>query len=65
MSDYQRWLKRIVREAKRQGWEVFLNGHVKFRGPEGQTVCCSWSPRNGFQVQHSVRRDLQRAGLEV
>ena len=65
MSDYQRWLKWAIRTARRQGWEVSRNGHVKFKSPEGQVVCASSSPRNGGQVRFNVERDLKRAGLEL
>jgi hypothetical protein len=64
MTDYQRWLKQVRRQAEAKGWQVTLNGHVKFRSPEGRTVTCSASPRDP-QTIYNVRRDLRRAGLAL
>jgi hypothetical protein len=64
MTDYQKNLKQLIRVAKKQGWTVSRNGHVKFRGPEGQVVFCSASPRCS-RASINVTKDLQRAGLKL
>lgn len=65
MNDYHRWLKRLVSVARKQGWSVEQNRHVKLTSPEGRVVCCSVSPRNGTQVRLSVMRDLTRVGFDT
>jgi len=63
MTDYQRWLKQVVKCCERLGWTVKQNGHVKFTSPDGgKTIVCSLSPRTS-QAIHNVRRDFKRAGL--
>ncbi len=64
MTDYQRWIKRVRKQATTLGWEVSVNGHIKFRSPAGQVVVCSASPRNPHTI-HNVRRDLLRAGFDL
>lgn len=63
MSGYRRWLKEVMGLARKLGWTVTLNGHVKFRSPEGKTVVCSYSPR--CPQTHLVARDLRKAGLAL
>lgn len=63
-SDFRKRLKQTIRAARRAGWSVSVNGHVKFRGPAGQTVCCSWSPSCPF-AHDKILRDLKRAGLDL
>lgn len=65
MTDYKRWLKKVFKEAERQGWEVTRGKHPKLRSPAGRIVTCSLTPTNGFQVRFSVTRDLRRAGFDV
>ena len=65
MTDFKRFLKSVAKQVKKAGWEVTLNGHYKFRGPNGEVICCSASPKNGSQVAHSVRRDFRRVGVEL
>lgn len=67
MTDYQRWMKKVFKEAARQGWDASDAGkHIKFKSPDGaRIVSCSKSPTNGFQVRLSVVRDLRRAGFDV
>lgn len=64
VSDYQKRLKRVIRLAKSQGWTVTKNGHVKFKGPDGQVVCCSWSPRCPY-VFNKLCKELRLAGLDL
>jgi len=65
MDDYRRFMKAVVKQVEKLGWTVTINGHYKFRGPNGETVCCSFSPKNSFQVAHSIRRDFRRNGVEL
>jgi hypothetical protein len=66
MTDYKKWLKEVVKEATRQGWEASRSRkHQKFRSPDGRVVTCSLTPTNGYQVRFSVTRDLRRAGFNV
>jgi len=66
MSDYRKDLKRLIRLAKRAGWEVLRSGggHLKFISPTGAITFCSWSPR-GHRAFADARANLRRAGLEV
>ncbi len=63
MSDYR--IKDVVKQVEKAGWTVSVNGHYKFKGPQGEVICCSFSPRNGRQVQHSARRDFKKVGVEL
>ncbi len=63
MSDYRRWIKAVIKEVEKVGWSASINGHIKFKGPNGQVICCSFTPKNETQVMHSVRRDFKRIGV--
>jgi len=63
MGEYRKWLKQTIRRARRQGWAVTNNGHVKFRSPDNKVVCCSASPK--CQDYKMVAKDLRRAGLDL
>lgn len=65
MTEYQRWLKKVCKVARRQGWDVSRGKHTKFKSPDGKTVSCSLTPTNGYQVKFSVLRDLRRAGFNT
>jgi predicted RNA binding protein YcfA (HicA-like mRNA interferase family) len=62
MTDYQRWINRVIKFCESLGWTVHQNGHIKFKSPDGKMVSCSLSPRTSSAI-HAVRRDFKRAGL--
>lgn len=64
MTDYRRWIKQVISWAEKTGWKVEINGHIKFRSPEGKMVVCSATPRNPHTI-HNVRRDFRRIGYEI
>jgi len=64
MTDYQRWIHRVIKELEKLGWTVRKNGHIKFKSPDGKTIVCSYSPRSSFAI-HDVRRDFKRVGVEL
>ncbi len=64
-ADFRRFMKDVVKQVEKAGWTVTVNGHYKFKGPNGEVVCCSFSPKNGSQVAYSIRRDFKKVGVEL
>lgn len=62
-------LRRLVREARRQGWhdEIDGRGHLRVVGPEGKAFTVSLTVNNS-KMGHdyeNCRADARRAGLDV
>lgn len=55
-------MKEVIKAAERSGWTVQINGHYKFKSPEGKVVCCSYSP-SCPRTFWNVLRDLKRIGF--
>ncbi len=64
MSAFKKSLKRIIRHAEAHGWTVIHNGHIKFKGPDGQLVICSSTPSCPYALAH-VERDLAHVGCPL
>lgn len=62
MTDYQRWIRQVIKFCKNMGWIVQQNGHLKFKSPDGKVIVCSVSPKNAWAM-HNVRRDFKKIGV--
>jgi len=59
-------LNDLWRKAERQGWTVGITpgGHIKWQPPEGDFIISSATPSDS-QIIRTIRRDLERAGLNL
>lgn len=59
--------ERLIRAARRDGWEVSItgSGHIRFRSPDPGVPLIFGSLTTSTHGARALRRDLAKAGLEV
>ncbi len=65
MSDYRKWIKKVVALASKLGWKVDQKNHYKFKSPNGGTTVIAPCTPSSYNAMWTVRRDFRKAGLEL
>lgn len=58
-------LRELVDVARRQGWRVERNNHIKFYAPDGHTIVVAACTESDVRAIHNTKARLRRAGLHV
>ena len=66
-SDYQRFAKSVIAKARKDGWEVTIDGrtHYKLRSPNGKHIICLAGSSRSLRGMQNAKAKCRRAGLEV
>jgi hypothetical protein len=57
-------LKELMAIAKRQGWAIVINKHIKWQAPNGNIYFSSQSPSD-YRALRNIKRDLSLRGLKI
>lgn len=55
-------MRRIVRIARLQGWEISIGAHVKFYNPDGRLIVTASLSGGPHEIKSTTQR-LRKAGL--
>lgn len=65
-SEYQRYLKRVIKKATALGWryKYTAHGHVVFYSPDKVHIVTASSTATDGRAMKNLRRDMAHAGLD-
>lgn len=64
MNHLRKELKDLMSIAKKQGWGIVINKHIRWEPPQGDLYFSSRSPSD-WRVLKNIRRDLKNRGLKI
>lgn len=64
MNHNRKELRELMIAAKKQGWGIVVNKHIKWIPPAGGPYFSSTSPSD-WRALRNLKRDLSKRGLKI
>ena len=58
-----KYLKSLMREARRQGWRIEKGNHIKWYAPDGRTLIVSGCTESDHRALANTLSRMRRAGF--